>query len=146
MRFTCYTELASSLLFVRLGCIVQTIVTFLVCMAFPPLGLLPMLLLPCLPTVMMKFPFRASHTVLLWFRVMVMLRFLSRAPVFLAFPPPPPLLLFALNLPCRLAAAADALSSMVNSNLLLLLLHTLVAAVVETIGVFPPSSFCQDVK
>jgi hypothetical protein len=53
---------------------------------------------------------------------MVMLRFLSRAPEFLAFPPPPPLLLFALNLPCRLAAAADALSGMVNSDLLLLLL------------------------
>jgi hypothetical protein len=100
-----------------------------------------MLLLPCLPTVMMKFPFRASHTVLLWFRVMVMLRFLFRAPVFLAFRPPPPLQLFALNLPCRLAAAANALSSMVNSNLLLLL-HTLVAAVVESIGIFPPSSFC----
>jgi hypothetical protein len=40
------------------------------------------------------------------------------APVFLAFPPP--LLLFALILPCRLAAAADALSGMVNSDLLLL--------------------------
>jgi hypothetical protein len=50
---------------------------------------------------------------------MVMLRFLSGTPVFLAFPPP--LLLFALNLPCRLAAAADALSGMVNSDLLLLL-------------------------
>jgi hypothetical protein len=59
---------------------------------------------------------------MLWFRVMVMLMFLSRAPVFLAFPPPPPLLLFALNLPCRLAAAADALSGMVDSDLLLLLL------------------------
>jgi hypothetical protein len=44
------------------------------------------------------------------------------APEFLAFPPPPPLLLFALNLPCRLAATADALSGMVNSDLLLLLL------------------------
>jgi hypothetical protein len=45
-----------------------------------------------------------------------MLRFLSHAPVFLAFPPP--LLLFALNLPCRLAA--DTLSGMLNSDLLLL--------------------------
>jgi hypothetical protein len=55
---------------------------------------------------------------------MVMLRFLSRALVFLAFPPPPPLLSFALNLPYRLAAAAaaDALSGMVNSDLFLLLL------------------------
>jgi hypothetical protein len=40
--------------------------------------------------------------------------------VFLAFPPPPPLLLFALNLPCRLAAVADALLAVVNSDLLLL--------------------------
>jgi hypothetical protein len=77
-----------------------------------------MLLLPRLPTLMMKFPFRVSHTVLLWFRVMVMLRFLSHAPVFLASPLP----LFALNLPCRLAAATDALFGMVNSDLLLLLL------------------------
>jgi hypothetical protein len=49
---------------------------------------------------------------------MVMLRFLSLNPVVLAFPPPPPLLLFARNLPCRLAA--DALSGMVNSDLLFL--------------------------
>jgi hypothetical protein len=52
------------------------------------------------------------------FRVMVMLRFLSRGPVCLAFPPP--LLLFTLNLPCRLEDAADALSGMVNSDWLLL--------------------------
>jgi hypothetical protein len=58
--------------------------------------------------------------VLLWLRVRVMLRFLSRALVFLAFPPPPPLLLFAINLPCRLATAADNLSGIVNSDLLLL--------------------------
>jgi hypothetical protein len=90
-------------------------------MSLPPLSLLPMLLLPRLPTVMTKFPFHASHTVLLWFRVMVMLTFLSHAQVFLACPPPPPLLLFALNLPCRLAAAADGLSCKVNSDLLLLL-------------------------
>jgi hypothetical protein len=50
---------------------------------------------------------------LLWFRVLVMLRFFSPAPVFLAFPPPPLLLLFALNLPCKQAHAADALSGMV---------------------------------
>jgi hypothetical protein len=53
---------------------------------------------------MMKSPF-GSHTVLLCFHVMVMLRFLSRTPVFLAFPPPPPLLLFALDLPRRLSDA-----------------------------------------
>jgi hypothetical protein len=43
------------------------------------------------------------------------LRFLAFAP-----PLPPPLLLLALNLPCRLAAVADALLNMVNSDLLLL--------------------------
>jgi hypothetical protein len=83
---------------------------FLVCMSLPPLSLLPMLLLPRLPTVMMKIPFRVSPTVLLWFHVMVMLRFLSCTPVVLAVPPRPPLLLLALSLPCRLAAAANALS------------------------------------
>jgi hypothetical protein len=81
-----------------------------------------MLLLPPLPTVLTKFSFHLSRIVLLWFCVIVMLRFLSRTPVFLAFPPPPPLLLFALNVPCRLAAVADALSGMVNSDLLLRLL------------------------
>jgi hypothetical protein len=54
-----------------------------------------------------------------WFRVIVMLRFLSRTPVFLAFPPP--LLLFSFNLPSWLAAVADALFGMVNSYSLLLL-------------------------
>jgi hypothetical protein len=83
----------------------------------------PMLLLPRLLIAMMhmQFPFRVSLTVLLWFRVIVMLGFLSRAPVLLSCPPPPPLPLFALNLPCRLAAVADALSGMVNSDLLRLL-------------------------
>jgi hypothetical protein len=60
---------------------------FLVCMPLPPLSVLPVLLLPRLPTVMMKFPFHVSHTVLLWFRVSVMSSFLS-----LALPPSPPLL------------------------------------------------------
>jgi hypothetical protein len=94
---------------------------FLVCMLHPPLGLLPVLLLPCLLTVMMKFLFRVSHAVLHWFRVMVMLQFLSCAPAVLAALPPPPLLLFALDVPGRLAASADALSGMVNTHLLLLL-------------------------
>jgi hypothetical protein len=85
-----------------------------------PLSLLPMMLLPRLPTVMTKFSFRVSHTALLWYCVMVMLRFFSRAAVFLAFPPL--LLLFALNLPCRLVAMAHALLGVVNSDLLLLLL------------------------
>jgi hypothetical protein len=71
---------------------------------------------------MMKFPFRDSYTALLWFRVMEMLRFLFCAQVFLVFTPPPPLLVFDLNLPCRLVAAADAFSGMVYTDLLLLLL------------------------
>jgi hypothetical protein len=88
-------------------------------MALSPLSLLPMLLLPRLPTVMTRFSFLVSHTALLWFRVMVMPKFLSHAPEFLAFPPP--LLLFALDLPCGLAAVAHALLGMINSILLLLL-------------------------
>jgi hypothetical protein len=98
---------------------------FLVCMSLSPLSLLlPMLLLPRLPTAMTQFLFRVSHTVLLWFRVIVMrmLRFLSRAQVFLAFPPRPPLLLFTLKLPCRLAAADDALSGMVQFDFFLFVL------------------------
>jgi hypothetical protein len=63
-----------------------------------------------------------SHAVLLCFCVVVMLQFLSRTPVLLAFPPPPPLLLFDLSLPQRLAAPADALSGMIHTDLLLLLL------------------------
>jgi hypothetical protein len=81
-----------------------------------------MLLLPCLLTVMMKFLFCVSHRGLLCFLVMVTMLFLSCAPVFLAFPPPPSLLLFALDLPRRLAAVANALMGMVNTDLLLLLL------------------------
>jgi hypothetical protein len=81
-----------------------------------------MLLLPCLLTVMMKFLFCVSHGVLLCFLVVVMVRFFSFAPVFLAFPPPPPLLLFTLDLPRRLAAVANALMGMVNTDLLPLLL------------------------
>jgi hypothetical protein len=45
--------------------------------------LLPVLLLPRLPTVTMKIPFQAFQIVLLWFGGVVMLRFLSRAPAFL---------------------------------------------------------------
>jgi hypothetical protein len=63
----------------------------LVCLSPPPLSLLPVLLLPHLLTTMMKFLFRTAHAVLLSFCVVVMLQFLSRAPVFLAFPLPPPL-------------------------------------------------------
>jgi hypothetical protein len=83
-----------------------------------------MLLLPRILTVMMKFLFCVSHAILPCFLVMVMLQFLSCAPVLLTFPPPPPLLSFALKLPRRLAAVADALSGMLKTDLLLLfLLH-----------------------
>jgi hypothetical protein len=92
---------------------------FLVCRSPPPLGLLPVLLLRCLPTVMMKSPLRVSHTVLLWFRVMVLLRFLFCTQVILTFSPSPPLLMFALNLPHRLAATANVLSGMINAIVLL---------------------------
>jgi hypothetical protein len=78
-----------------------SVTSVILCSLLCPLSLLSMLLLPRLLAVMMKMPFCASPTILLWFRVMVMLRFLFRTPVFLAFPPPPPLLLFALNLPWR---------------------------------------------
>jgi hypothetical protein len=87
-----------------------------------PLSLLPVLLLPLLLTVKMNFLFGVSRAVLLCLCVLVMLQFLSCAPVFLAIPPPSPLLLVALNLPRRLVAAADALLGMVNTDLLLLLL------------------------
>jgi hypothetical protein len=102
----------------------MTRLAFVVCIALALLSLLPMLLLPRLQAVMTQFSFHISHTVLLWFCAMVMLRCLSRALVFLAFPPTPPLLFFALNLPCRLTAAANALLGMV----IFYLLHTLISA------------------
>jgi hypothetical protein len=94
---------------------------FLVCMSLPPLGLLLVLLLPLLPTVMMKFPFRVSHTILLWFRVLVLLRFLSRTPVFLAFLLHLPSYWSPLTCPGGMAAVADAPSGMVNTDMLFLL-------------------------
>jgi hypothetical protein len=80
---------------------------------FPPQ---PRLLLTRLWMVMRKSPSCISHTILLWFGVMVMLRFLSRALVFRAFPPT--LRLFALYLPRRLAGAAY--KGMDNSGVLFL--------------------------
>jgi hypothetical protein len=73
-------------------------------MPLPLLGPCMAMVLPRLRTVMMKFPFRVSRIVLLWRRVMVMLRFPSCARIF--FTPLSPLLFFACNLPCRLAATA----------------------------------------
>jgi hypothetical protein len=60
-----------------------------------------------------------SHVVLLCCCIMVMLHSLSSTPVCLELPPPPPLLLFTLNLPCKLADAADALSGMVSTDFFL---------------------------
>jgi hypothetical protein len=74
-----------------------------------------MYLVAALICIVLTHPFNGSHIVLLWFHVMMMLRFLPGIP---AFAPPPPLLLFALNLPSRLAATSD--QSMVNGNSLLL--------------------------
>jgi hypothetical protein len=59
---------------------------FLVYMSFPPP---PSLLLHRLATAMMKFPTPIFNTALLWFRVMVMLRFLSHAPRSCLFSSPP---------------------------------------------------------
>jgi hypothetical protein len=83
------------------------------------------MVLPRLPTVMMKFPFRVSRTVLLWCRVMVMLRFPSCARIF-----------SLLYLPSYFSPATcpagwllrsmpgQALSGRVNIDLLLLNHHT----------------------
>jgi hypothetical protein len=77
------------------------------------------LLLPCLLTMMMKFPLHISHNALLWFHVVVLLRVLPCTPAFLTFAHPLPLLLSALTLPRKLAA--DALAGTVNTDLLLYL-------------------------
>jgi hypothetical protein len=86
---------------------------FLVCMSLFPHGLLLVMLLPHLPTVMMKFPCHGSHIVLLWFHV-VMLGFLSCAPTFLAAAPPLPLLVRPRY---TLQNATNAVSGMVNTVL-----------------------------
>jgi hypothetical protein len=62
---------------------------------------IPQQMISASATVTMKLPFRASHSALLWFRVMVMLRLFFHARVFLVFSTPPPLPLFALNLPLK---------------------------------------------
>jgi hypothetical protein len=78
-----------------------------------------MLRLPHLQAVMIKFPFRNFHPVLVWFRVSVMSRFLFDSLCFLFFPllPVP---LFDLDLPRKLVG--DATLGMFNIDLLLLLL------------------------
>jgi hypothetical protein len=59
---------------------------------------------------------------LLWFHVILMMRFLLRVLCFLV-PPPFSVPLFALTLPHRLEAMADAVLGMFNIDLLLLLLQ-----------------------
>jgi hypothetical protein len=66
-------------------------------------------------------PFRVFHPILIWFRVIVMRRFLFPLPSFLVSPPlhvP----VFAPSLPRRLVAEDDAFLGMVNIDLHLLLL------------------------
>jgi hypothetical protein len=77
------------------------------------------------PSLCYVVPSLRLHVPCLLFCVMVMQRVIYCAPVFLAFPLPPPFLLFALNLPCRMAGLPDALLHMVTSNLLRLLLSML---------------------
>jgi hypothetical protein len=92
---------------------------FLVYTSGPLRDLLLTLQPPHLQTVMMKFPFRGFHPVLVWFRSTVMLRFLFHALCFLV-PPPFPVHLFAFHLACRLVAVADALLAMLKLDLRLL--------------------------
>jgi hypothetical protein len=66
----------------------------------------------------LKFLFHIFHPVLLWFRVIVMMRFLFHVLCFLV-PPPPPVPLFALALPRRLVDVADGLLGMVHIDFFL---------------------------
>jgi hypothetical protein len=84
----------------------------------PCLHLLLLTLHP-LAAVIMKFPFRSFHPVLVWFRATVMLRFLFHALCFLV-PPPFPVHLFAFHLACRRVAVANALLAMLKLDLRLL--------------------------
>jgi hypothetical protein len=71
---------------------VMTRSPFLVCMSDPQGNRQLMLRPPCLQIVMMNFPFCAFLPALLWFRAVVMMRFLLRALCFLA-PHPLPVLI-----------------------------------------------------
>jgi hypothetical protein len=99
-----------------------------------PLGLLPVMLLFRLLTVMMKFLFCASHAVLLFCYCDAVVPL--QLPSVSGPSSSTPLLLFALNLPHRLVAAADALPGMVYTDLLLffLLLLLLLAALIFGCG------------
>jgi hypothetical protein len=74
---------------------------------------------------MMKFPCCVFHPALLWCCVIVMMKFFFHALCFLV-PSPLPVPLFALSLPSRLVAVADALLGMVYIDLVFLLLATIV--------------------
>jgi hypothetical protein len=112
----------------RLACLVLRIWSVmmsspsLVYLSRPLSGLLLMLRLARSQTVMMKFQSRVSHTKLLWFRVMVMLRFISRSSVsrlssFTSGSPP------IVRPQLAPQAGPNALSGMVDTNLLILLFH-----------------------
>jgi hypothetical protein len=58
---------------------------FLVCMSCPHSDLLLPLQLPHLQTVLVKFPFRGFHSVLFWFRVVLMTRFYPAPKTYLSF-------------------------------------------------------------
>jgi hypothetical protein len=78
-----------------------------------------MLLPTSLQTVMKKFLVSAFHSVVLLYRVIVMMRFVFHVLCFLV-PPPLSVPLFALALPHRLVAVADALFGMVTVDLIVL--------------------------
>jgi hypothetical protein len=73
--------------------------------------------MPYLLTVMMTFSFPVFHSVLLWFCVTVMMRFLF-CPLFFLVSPPLPIPLFALTLHCSLMAVAYAPFNHLLSELL----------------------------
>jgi hypothetical protein len=78
-----------------------------------------MLLPTSLQTVMKRFLVSAFSSVVLLSRVIVMMRFVFHVLCFLV-PPPLPVPLFALALPHRLVAMADALFGMVTVDLIVL--------------------------
>jgi hypothetical protein len=96
---------------------------FLVCMSRPPSDHLLMLRPPHLQTVMITFTFRALQRNLLWFHVIVMMRFLFRI-LCLLVPPPLPVPLLALALPHRFLAMPDALLCVLNICFFLFLMRS----------------------
>jgi hypothetical protein len=89
-------------------------------------GVLLLMLWPAhVQTELMKFASCSFHPALLRFCVMAMIRFIFCALLRFVFPSCT-VPFFALDLPSRVVAVADALSGMVHSDLLLLLVLLLV--------------------